>query len=247
MIDFAPIFERHKLAALSFSGGKDSLACLWLLRDYWDKIDVVWCNTGDAFPETRRLMHKVRQIVPRFVEVMTDVKYQNELWGWPVDLLPVRNHANVQAIMFPHQRQRLQSCIACCNENLWEPTMRSIEKSGATMIIRGQKLVDVQRSPVRSGDLRMGFEFLMPVEDWTDREVIDYVKRTPLGLPEHYEHMHTSLDCQHCTAHLFENIDKRRYMRQFHPAAYREVSNRLRLINQECEKEHEHLMRAIRT
>jgi 3'-phosphoadenosine 5'-phosphosulfate sulfotransferase (PAPS reductase)/FAD synthetase len=57
--------ERHKpgKAVLQFSGGKDSLACLLLLRPWWDRLTVMWVNTGAAFPETLELMEAVRSRV----------------------------------------------------------------------------------------------------------------------------------------------------------------------------------------
>ena len=44
--------DRHDKIALQFSGGKDSLAVLYLCKEWWNKITVVWLNTGSAFPET---------------------------------------------------------------------------------------------------------------------------------------------------------------------------------------------------
>jgi PP-loop superfamily ATP-utilizing enzyme len=49
-------FDRHAKAILFFSGGKDSLACLHLLREYWDRVLVVWANPGEALPELRAQM-----------------------------------------------------------------------------------------------------------------------------------------------------------------------------------------------
>ena len=44
-------FNRHEKIALMFSGGRDSLACLELYRDYLDKMTLIWVNTGANFPE----------------------------------------------------------------------------------------------------------------------------------------------------------------------------------------------------
>lgn len=42
------IIDRHERVVLFFSGGKDSLTCLLLLRPYWDRLTVCWINTGAA-------------------------------------------------------------------------------------------------------------------------------------------------------------------------------------------------------
>jgi 3'-phosphoadenosine 5'-phosphosulfate sulfotransferase (PAPS reductase)/FAD synthetase len=93
------IIGRHAKPILQFSGGADSLACLWLLREHWPRLTVVWVNTGDCFPETSELMRKVRELVPHFHEVRSDQPAQIRRWGYPVDVLPIRSHAQMQVLM----------------------------------------------------------------------------------------------------------------------------------------------------
>lgn len=61
--------NRHKKVAVEVSGGRDSLACLYLLRPYWNRFWVYWLNSGDSFPEVVQLMERVRARVPHFVEI----------------------------------------------------------------------------------------------------------------------------------------------------------------------------------
>ena len=240
------VIQRHKVAVLQFSGGKDSLACLWLLEPFWPHVIVAWGNTGDAFPETRDLMEQVRAMVPNFHEVKSDVRKQQGRYGFPVDVLPVRNHPDVMHLLHPHPRPKLQSCVACCNDNLWQPMQAAMRELGATLIIRGQRQAEVQRSPVKSGQVRDGVEYLFPLEDWDSAEVRGYVADKPLGLPDNYDDMDTGLDCMHCTGHLFENIGKRRYMVKRHPEAYAEVSRRLDVIAGEVDRDMTFLHQARR-
>lgn len=249
--EIAKVFARHKIAALHFSGGKDSLACLWVLEPFWPHLAVVWVNGGDVFPETLETMRQVREMVPHFIEVKSDVRAQNRLYGYPVDVLPVRNHPNVVRIMHPYPRPPLQSCVACCNDNLWTPMARAMADLGATLIVRGQRNAEVQKSPVRSGDVYeiggRNIEFLFPVEDWTSEEIRHYLSDKPIGLPANYEYMDTDLACMHCTGHIFENIGKRAYMAKHHPEAYAEVSRRLDVIAAEVDRDMRHLHQARRT
>lgn len=242
--DIAAVLARHRFGVLHFSGGKDSLACLWLLEPHWKKVVVAWCDTGDAFPETIALMRWVRDMVPHFMVVQSNVRAQNDAWGWPVDVLPVRNHRAVIEIMHPHERPRLQSCFACCRDNIWKPMHEAMTRMGATLIIRGQRVDEVQHSPVRSGDVRNGIEFLFPVEGWTSLQVREYVSSKPLGLPSNYAHMDTDLACMHCTGHLFENLGKRRYMRERHQQQHAEVSRRLSVIKEQIAADLTHLEQA---
>lgn len=236
-----PIIERHEVAVLQFSGGKDSLACLYLLEPYWQKIHVAWGNSGDAFPETLELMDLVRKLVPNFVEVKGNQPAQIERYGYPVDVLPVRNHPAVAFLIHPHPRPKLQSCVACCNDNLWVPMEAQMKSMGATLIIRGQRLAEVQHTPVRSGDVINGVEYLFPLERWTSEDVREYLGER---LPSNYEYMDTGLDCQHCTGHLFENLGKRKYTALKHPELHEEISRRLDLIANEVANDMAHLHRA---
>lgn len=240
------IFARHEVVALQFSGGKDSLACLWLLEPFWSRLTVLWANAGDAFPETLELMRNVRALVPNFREVKSDVRAQQAEWGFPVDVLPVRNHPGVAKLMHPHPRPKLQSCVACCAENLWQPMVSAVKELGATLIIRGQRKAEIQRTPLHSGSIVEGVEYLFPIENWSSDEVRLYLDDKPIGLPENYEVMDTGLDCMHCTGHLFENVGKRIYMVKRHPEAYAEVSRRLDVIADWVERDMRHLHDARR-
>lgn len=241
-MNYAPIFDRHKIAVLHFSGGKDSLACLHLLKPFWERLTVAWVNTGDAFPETLAQMETVRAMVPNFIEIASDVRAQQERYGYPVDVLPLRNHVDVMHVLHPHPRVPLQSFYSCCGNNLWQPMLAKMKELGATLIIRGQRLDEVQHSPVRSGDVLDGVEYLFPLEDWSSSDVRAYLGER---LPEHYADMDTGLDCMHCTAHMFENLGKRRYMKERHPVEFAEVTRRLGVIYNEVRKDMQHVENAL--
>ena len=59
--DLTKLFNRHQKAVLAFSGGKDSLVCLHLCRDYRDKIDVCWVNTGAMLPHMAAFIRKATE------------------------------------------------------------------------------------------------------------------------------------------------------------------------------------------
>jgi len=65
-------FDTFNKIYLSFSGGKDSIACLHLVKDYLDKVVVVWVNTGANFPEIEQMMREVKSIVTHFHEIKND-------------------------------------------------------------------------------------------------------------------------------------------------------------------------------
>ena len=219
------VFARHEKAALQFSGGKDSLACLWLTKPWWDKITVMWANTGAAFPETVELMQKVRALVPHFLEVRTNVFERIADKGYPVDVLPVLHHDSLRSIAQPELK--LQTFMECCVSSIMWPLYEAMKAHGATLLVRGQKAADRLKGPLHTGHIEDGIEFLYPIEGWTDKDVRAYLLDAPFGLPAHYAYTNTSLDCWCCTAYLQDNVGKMRLMREHYPAWHAIVKGRL--------------------
>ena len=210
---------------LQFSGGKDSLACLHLLRPRWDEITVLWCNTGAAFPETVELMREVRSMVPHFVEVAG--KQTIPELGYPADVVPTL-HTSVGALATGSSATKFQSRFSCCSAALWQPMMLASTLLGATTIIRGQKNSDPLRAPVSHGQVVDGIRYEFPLQGWTDDDVYAFLSEKSISLPRNYTTMGTSLDCWNCTAYLSENKTKLAYLRKFHPEKARVITNVLR-------------------
>lgn len=237
-LDLSPL-DRHEKVVLQFSGGKDSIACLLLLREHLHRITVLWMNTGETLPEHAAQMERVKVICPHFVEVRSDLAKSIEENGYPVDVLPVRNDRNIQ-FLTNQQRVPLQSFMACCIQNLMQPMHEATLNAGATLIIRGQKRADEHKSPVQSGHVVGGVEYWFPVEDWTDAEILDFIEGSDL-LPEHFERGHTSLDCWSCTAYLGEHAWRQRYLERHHPEKADEVRRRVMLIREEVMADLKHM------
>jgi phosphoadenosine phosphosulfate reductase len=77
----ADVIARHERIVLQFSGGKDSLASLQMVRDHWAKITVAWVNSGDVFPETIELMDTVRARVPTSSKSRRISRSKSLTWG----------------------------------------------------------------------------------------------------------------------------------------------------------------------
>lgn len=223
------------MKVLQFSGGKDSLACLLFLKDQLSEITVLWANSGDAFPETLRQMEAVKAICPNFIEVECDQPSVIDEFGYPVDVLPVRNHAQVQYLA-QQDRPKLQSFMECCARSFLKPMHDKTLALGATTIIRGQKKCDPHKSPVKNGDVIDGITYWFPIEDWSDEEVMAYISESSL-LPQHYSVANTSLDCMHCTAYLAENQWKLNYLEKHYPETASEVRERLLFIGHEVSRD----------
>lgn len=205
---------------LHFSGGRDSLACLYLLEPRWSDLTVAWVNTGAAFPETIALMGRIRALVPHFLEIAGVQSIDRD--GYPVDVLPIT--ASTAGYLFEGWNgPRYQSRYACCAAALWAPMAKAMKDIGATKIIRGQKLADAKKTPVRSGMVIDGITYEFPLEDWSDADVLRYLTDKGVELPENYRYMSTGLDCHNCTAYLSENAGRLEYMAARHPEKHAHV------------------------
>ena len=199
----------------------------------------MWANSGDCFPETLEQMEKIKAICPNFIEVKGNQPQVISDFGYPVDVLPFRNYDLVIKLA-QLKRIKLQGFLECCSRSFLNPMHEKTLELGATMIIRGQKNADKQKSPVRSGDIIDGVEYWFPIQDWTDEQVMDFVKDSDLLSP-HYKDANTSMDCMHCTAYLEENQWKLPYLEKHHSEAGKEVKRRLILIKNEISQDMRYL------
>jgi phosphoadenosine phosphosulfate reductase len=191
--------------ALHFSGGKDSLACLHLYKDFWDKMYVIWVNTGAVYPEMQAYMDGWKKKLPHFVEVESDQPRNIEENGWPVDVLPVNNTA-LGLLVTGKAGPMLQPYLSCCATNIWLPLHEATKKLGVKKVIKGQRLEDGRKSTTRHGSIIDGIELVMPIENWTTEQVFRYLAQVGAELPPGYaDGEKTGRDCWDCTAYLDDN------------------------------------------
>ena len=134
-----------RTTALELSGGKDSVACLYLLRNRLDEITVYWLNTGDAYPETVDVINECRKIIPHFVEVQSDVLAWQTVNGVPSDVVPVTG----EHVHLPLKEGEIRAVdhYTCCACNIMLPLHDKVVADGNTTIIRGQKNERISTSP----------------------------------------------------------------------------------------------------
>lgn len=221
------VFSRHQKIALQFSGGKDSLAVLFLMRPYLDRLTVYFVNSGDAFPETLEFIEAIKKHIPHFVEVAGRKKEVEAEFGWCSDIVPCGSTSFGQ--MMGHDGPLLMDRYTCCFKSLMEPMYERMKADGITLIIRGQKNADDKKPPLRSGSSLDGFEFLYPIEDWTDEVLFKYLTDEGAPLPRYYaDGMTSAPDCMHCTAWLEHKMPQ--YVKRYHATHYPKLMERLNRI-----------------
>lgn len=224
------LFDRHQNVALSLSGGKDSLACLYLFEDWWDKLTVYWMNPGNPFPETLELMASIQRMVPHFKEVRGRQPEIVAADGWPSDVVPHRYTSDGNAV-FGATPFKVQSRLQCCIRSLMLPMYQAMVADGVTCCIRGKRHDEADKTGLASGYVtEHGMELVFPIYRWTREDVVEFLARRGVALPKFYEHAKHSLDCMDCTAWWGEGLS--RYLKAEHPVAFVEYERRVGLIKQ---------------
>lgn len=219
--------ERHERIALQFSGGKDSLACLYLIRPFLDKVTVYWLNTGDTFPETLATMKKVRKIAPNFIEVSGNVLAVQKEFGIPSDIVPASG--TLIGRMVGHETPLIQDRYSCCLLSSIKPMHERMIADKISLIIRGQRADDSLKAPISSGFVEAGIEYLFPIEDWSSGQVIKYLREQDAPIPRFYQMLDEAPDCMTCSAWWEKGAAK--YLKRYHHEQYTEVQRRLDIIN----------------
>jgi len=221
------VLDRHERIALQLSGGKDSLACLYLLRPYLDRITVYWLNPGRTFPETVQTIEAVSAFIPHFVEINGDVDQVHRQFGIPSDIVPAT--ATPFGAMMRGQETIIQDRYSCCFVTKMAPLHNRMIEDGITLIIRGQRKDDESKSPIKSGMIDSGIEYLFPIENWTARQVMEFLELKGAPIPRFYEMLDEAPDCMTCSAWWEKGAAK--YLKRYHHEAYVEVQSRLDTIN----------------
>ena len=224
-------FNRHEKVALMFSGGRDSLACLHLIKDYLDKTILIWVNTGAAFPEIIEMMKVIRSSVPNFLEVQTDQPASIAKHGYPADIVPISYSSYGQACT-KSKPIKIRSYMECCHDNFWKPADDTARKLGVTAIVRGQRSDEAHRSPFKSGDTFDGIEYYFPIKDWDNSKVTKFLEANNVEITERLSMAHSSLDCWNCTAYCGDSKERMKYIKKFHPEKHKEVTSIIRQISQ---------------
>lgn len=222
------IIDRHERIALQFSGGKDSLALIYLLAEFLDRITVYWLNTGAAFPETVSLVEQIRAMAPNFVEIEGRQPAVIEEFGIPSDIVPA-SRTPIGLIGSGDPGVLIQDRYSCCLRSIMLPLHERMIADGVTLIIRGQKEADRLKGILESGDVENGIEYLFPLEDWPEAKVMAYLREQNAPIPRFYEVMDSASDCMTCSA-WWEN-GAAKYLKRYHFEHYQIVQGRLDAIN----------------
>ncbi len=243
MLDLSPLDRHEGRIAFQFSGGKDSLAVAYLLRDHLHRMTVYHVANGDQMAEVVEVVEHVRRMCPHFVTIRTDKEGWVRANGLPSDLVPHSSHWIGQQMA--ESPVRLVSRYDCCFANIMQPMHERLKADGHTLLIRGTKSSDMKRLPFASGEVRDGVELMLPLEGWDDARVFAYLREVGAPIAPVYEAagvVHTP-ECVRCSAWLNESLAL--YLRRTYPEAFQDYAVRLGAIAQAVAPSVQHLWREM--
>lgn len=237
MLDIQSAFDRHERIAFQFSGGRDSTAALYLLRPLWGRMKVYHLDTGDQFPETRRVVDEVGRDVP-IERIHSDSRMVREVYGLPSDLVPVDNYEVGRSVS--GRTVRIIGRYECCARSLMAPMHERMLKDGITLIVRGQRDDEFAQPLTRSGFSDDKVELLFPIQHWSAGQVMQYLADHKLPIADYYAAgCAQAPECMGCTAWWSEG--RARYLHDRYPAAYEAYQHSLRVIRGEIDRQYDTL------
>jgi len=203
-----------KRAALQLSGGKDSLACLYLLRPLVEQgLPVYWTHTGDTIPETLAVIQQVRAWIPDFRVIQADVIGWKQMHGMPSDVTTAQS--SWMGRQYGMSDTALVGRFECCWHNLMLPMHERMLADGIELVVRGTKLADTGRVPANGSTEH--YDVLLPLLDWSHAQVFEYLESVGAPRSAVYDHFKSisAPECLHCSA--WWDDGKAAYLKALHP------------------------------
>ena len=181
--------ESHN-PVIAFSGGKDSLVVLDLIRAARPDVAGVFCNTGNEYPETIEFVgtiDNVRWLVPRksFWQCVRE-------YGMPVAKQTAKRHGN-----------------QCCEWLKEKPAIEYYKDNEVDLVFTGLTMSESRNRMMML--MRMGNYYwhkkekrfkCHPIYNWSEKEVWTYIKWLKLHYNPIYDLGIRRCGCRYCTAYL---------------------------------------------
>jgi len=234
-----------------FSGGKDSIAALYVSRPLLSRAIVYFADAG-AYPHINSFVHATCNrlgAMLRVVRPLLPLEDYHAVSGLPADIVPVEASPDMQPYVKRTGMPVLQSHLACCRFLLWEPLHRAAAADGIKCIIRGSKACDPHVGVPDGFVDKDGILYRSPLWNWTDADVLAYLRQSGVELPAHYREGSANFnwDCILCTAYLNAPGTKSRleYTRKHYPEIWPKLAERLKIVRGTIDEERAQLDQAF--
>jgi 3'-phosphoadenosine 5'-phosphosulfate sulfotransferase (PAPS reductase)/FAD synthetase len=210
-VDFSRLEGQHSIVLL-FSGGKDSLALVYLFKPYLGRITLLHVDAGDLLPEMRELVAVVEKSVPHFVRVATDAPAWIAANALPSELVPVRAHPAARAFL-RGARHSIVPMVDCCDHNRWRPMQKALAELAPSLVLNGQRRAD--EAILGAGTASVPWETWYPIADWSAADVLAYLTEVEAPVLPFYSYRPQAPECATCPASWDEG--RAAYLAKHHP------------------------------
>lgn len=213
---------------IAFSGGKDSLALAHLFRPWRDRVRLLWVNTGHMAPHMVEFVRSYARDFPlteiqgppilehwrRYGPPSEVVEVKRTLAGAP----PADSVAAFRAGTALQSGLVVQTLRTCCDANKFGPLMQFALAGAPCVFAFGERLDESSGAAVlpqhtRSDDVIT----VAPLWDWTQDDVLAYLRKEGIALPAQYSEWANSIECLICPAQLTR--ERLAYLNRHHPEA----------------------------
>ena len=229
--------------AIYFSGGKDSLAALYVSRPLLERAVVYFADAG-AYPHVAAFVRETCERLGASLKVVRPpmpLEDYHAIAGLPADIVPVETSPEMQPYVKRGGMPVLQSHLACCRFLLWEPLHRAVSFDGIRHVIRGSKACDPHVGVPDGFIDRDGIVYRSPLWAWTDADVFAYLEKEGAKLPGYQMEgtANFNWDCILCTAYLNAPGTKERldYTRRHYPEIWPKLARRLKTLRRTIDDE----------
>lgn len=186
---------------VAFSGGKDSLLVLHLVRQYYPQVAVCFNNTGVEYPETSAF---VKQIVQDWsLNFISTPPYKKSFWECVKEYgFPEKTKSHFKDI----GKQFKAKCCYYLKERPMELAIREHcwlgMFTGVTAVESRVRMFVARDKGICYHTVKYNIHKINPILWWTEEEVWDFTKQE--GLPRNplYDMGAHRVGCMPCTAYL---------------------------------------------
>jgi 3'-phosphoadenosine 5'-phosphosulfate sulfotransferase (PAPS reductase)/FAD synthetase len=167
---------RARFPMMEFTGGKDSLVCLHLIREINNGVlPVLFIDTSAHFYEVYHFVEKMRKL-------------------WKLNLLVEKDEEGIRTV--PIGRDRSQ----CCYRLKTKVRLAAVRKYGIDYLFTGLKIDDPEEEQVNNAIQGTNPIAVYPLADFRESEVWEYIKENNLPRCSLYTKGYSHLDCAPCTS-----------------------------------------------
>ncbi|GAJ13832.1 unnamed protein product, partial [marine sediment metagenome] len=193
-------FSANKLVA-AFSGGKDSLAVLHIVRQYYSQVAVCFNDAGVEYPET---VAYVKQIAKDWnLNLVITPFYKKTFWDC------VEQYGFPEKTKSHFKDRGKQQKAKCCYYLKEMPMKLAIRENGWLGMFTGTTAVESRIRMFVAQQKGMCYHVkhyncckINPILWWTEKEVWDYIKQEGIPYNPLYDIGAHRVGCMPCTAYL---------------------------------------------